>query len=87
MKRTLIFIFFLVGGILIGTFVGELSKHVPMLSWLGFTQNFGIGYPEPINVDLAIIKFNFGFMLHINLSQIIFIFISMICYKKFRKGF
>lgn len=87
MRKTIVFIFFLLGGTILGTFVGRISENISILSWLGINQSFGIGYPQPIIIDLTIIKFNFGFILNMNLSQIIFILISIILYKKVTKEF
>ncbi len=85
-KRTMFLIFFIVAGILLGGLVGEVSKDVSWLSWLGYSADFGISADAPARIDLGIIQIIFGFNLAINVAQVLFIGIMIFMYKKFISG-
>lgn len=70
----------LLTGIVLGGFIGWLSKDVPYLSWLNFGQQFGVS--EPFNLNLGILKVTFGFTIKITMSSIIGVILAIIAYKK-----
>ena len=80
-KKTLFFIFFIVAGIIVGALVASLTQSIPFLSWLSFGKSIGISTGAPMLIDLSVMKIAFGFELGINVSQIIFITISLLIYK------
>lgn len=86
MKKTFIFVFFLLSGILLGGLVATLCSGVPALSWLGYSQSVGIGSSSPLVLDLSIITITFGFKMAISVAQIVFIGLSLFLYKKFIHG-
>ena len=59
----------ILAGIVLGGFIGELTKDISGLNWLNYGQNFGI---------LAI---TFGLTIKISISSIIGVFISVIIYR------
>ncbi|MEG0570713.1 MAG: DUF4321 domain-containing protein [Oscillospiraceae bacterium] len=85
-KKTFIFILFFLTGITLGTLLSEVTKNISFLSWLNFGQQIGIGIPNPISVDLSVIKFSFGFAFDINIIKMACIILSLWLYKKFAKG-
>ncbi len=87
MKNNLIFIFFLLAGIIVGSLVASMAEGVSFLSWLAYGSSIGISANNPMILDLAIIKIAFGFEMGINIAQIIFILIALACYKGFGKNF
>lgn len=86
-KRTLLLILFFLAGVITGTVIGELASHVSWLEWLAWGKAIGVGDPNPVVLDLAVIKLAFGFSVKINFSQIICVIVSLLLYKKFSKGF
>ena len=86
MKKTFIFIFFLLSGILLGSLVASLCNSVPELSWLGYSQSIGIGNINPLVLDLSIITLTFGFKMAISVAQILFIGLALFLYKKLIHG-
>lgn len=85
-KKTFMFILFLIMGILIGSVIAMLCKNVSFLSWLALGETIGVGIPDPISIDLAILTLAFGFSININVAQILCIIASLAIYKRFSKG-
>lgn len=69
----------MLAGIVLGGFIGELAKGVPMLSWLNYGQSFG--FAEPIVLNLGILAVTFGLTMKITIAGIIGIFISILIYR------
>lgn len=86
LKKTLIFILFLLAGILLGTIIAMACKEISFLSWLSYTASIGLGMPNGVTLDLIIMKLAFGFSFEISVAQIICIIISLAVYKGFSKG-
>ena len=66
-------------GIVIGGFIGWLTKDVSFLSWLNFGQSFGLA--EPVVLDLGIIVLTFGLSIKITIGGIIGIIIGVVIYR------
>ena len=64
------FILFLIMGILIGSVIAMLCKNVSFLSWLALGETIGVGIPDPISIDLAIVTLAFGFSININVAYL-----------------
>ena len=69
-KKTFMFILFLIMGILIGSVIAMLCKNVSFLSWLALGETIGVGIPDPISIDLAIVTLAFGFSININVAYL-----------------
>ena len=85
-KKTLVFILFLLTGIILGALLTELCGKVSFLSWLCIGQEVGVGYPTPITIDLSVVKLSFGFGFNINIIKMICIIFCLWLYKIFSKG-
>ncbi len=79
-KNTLVFLIFILCGIVIGGLLGELSKGISWLSWLSYGQSFG--FSNPFTLDLGVLQLTLGLMIKINVSSIIGIVISIFIYRK-----
>ena len=86
MKKTLIFIFFLISGILLGSLVATLCRDVPALSWLGFSQAVGLSAGSPMVIDLSVITVTFGFRVGISVAQVLCIAAALFAYKRWIHG-
>ena len=53
-----ILLLLLLAGIVLGGFVGEMTKGIAGLSWLNFGQSFG--FDNPLVIDLGILVLTFG---------------------------
>lgn len=69
----------LLAGIVLGGFIGELTKGVAGLSWLNYGQSFG--FTNPIVLDLGILVITFGLNINITIASIIGVLIAIIIYR------
>ncbi|MBR3325597.1 MAG: DUF4321 domain-containing protein [Clostridia bacterium] len=79
-KNTLVFIVFILCGIVIGGLLGEVSKSISWLSWLSYGQSFG--FSDPFTLDLGVMQLTLGLMIKINVASIIGIIVSIFIYRK-----
>ncbi len=85
-KKTFVFALFFLTGITLGTLLSEVVSNVPFLSWLNIGQEIGLGIPNPLTLDLSVIKLSFGFAVNINIIKMICIIFCLWLYKNFSKG-
>lgn len=69
----------LLAGIVLGGFIGELTKGIAGLSWLNYGQSFG--FTNPIVLDLGILVITFGLNINITIASIIGVLIAIIIYR------
>lgn len=69
----------ILAGIVIGGFIGWLTKDVSFLSWLNFGQSFGL--EQPVVLDLGILVLTFGLTIKISIGGILGIVIGVIIYR------
>ena len=81
-KSSLIIIFFICAGLVIGGLLGEVASQVNWLNWLAYGQTFGI--QNPFVLDLNVLSLTFAFSLHINIASIIGLAIAIFLYRKMR---
>ena len=79
-KNVWVLSIFLLSGIVVGGLLGELAQHVNWLWWLAYGENFGL--PDPVTLDLIILKVSFGCMFKINIASIIGLAIAIFWYIK-----
>lgn len=84
MKRTFLFLFYLLAGIIIGSLLAKLLVGIPALAWMGYTNTIGFSASNPAVLDLIICKITFGFSMSVSVAQIITISIAMFLYNKAR---
>jgi hypothetical protein len=77
-------------GILIGSYLNSLVGLLPggnNVVKTFFTHNFinfGIGYPEPIVINLDAIRFQLGFQMKFSLLSVIGIFVSLYFFRWYK---
>ena len=81
-KRTLVLLFFVAAGVIIGSLIASLAGGIPFLSWLGYGKTVGISTDNPMVLDLSVLKIAFGFELGINVAQIGTILAGVLLYRK-----
>ena len=69
----------ILGGIVLGGFIGMLAEGVPALSWLSYGQSFGLD--EPIVLNLGVLVVTFGLSIKITMASIIGVILSVIIYR------
>lgn len=66
-------------GVVIGGFVGDLTKTTSWLSWLNTGQSFG--FDTPVIVNLGILVITFGIHIKITMAGIIGMAAALITYR------
>ena len=56
MKRTFLFLFYLLAGIIIGALLANVLVGIPALAWMGYTNTIGFSANNPAVLDLIICK-------------------------------
>lgn len=69
----------LLAGIVLGGFIGELTKGVSGLGWLNYGQSFG--FAEPIVLNLGILVITFGLSIKITIASIIGVLLAILIYR------
>jgi len=79
-KNIWILIVFMLSGLVIGGLLGEFSKNVEWLWWLGYGQEFGL--TSPLTLDLNVIKLTFSLTFKISIASIIGMAMSIYIYRR-----
>ena len=79
-KGNLLLFIFILAGIVIGSFLGNLATNVDFLSWLNYGHRFGM--TEPFGLDIKVLYLQFRFMFDINIASVIGIIIGVFVYRK-----
>ena len=82
-NRKLWNLFFILAGIVVGTFVAELCQNVRLLSWLAYGITFGLR--APLELDLYIIQLSVQISINLTLSVVIFVILSLIIGRAIKK--
>ncbi|MCQ2978353.1 MAG: DUF4321 domain-containing protein [Clostridia bacterium] len=79
MKSKVVSIIVILAGLVLGSFIGEVTSNVPFLSWLNFGQVIGIPNFE---VNLYALNFNFGLTFNCTISCILGLILALLIYYK-----
>ncbi len=79
-KNIWILLIFMLSGLVIGGLLGEISKSVSWLWWLGYGEEFGLS--SPVTLDLSVIKLTFSLMFKISIASIIGMVLAIFVYRK-----
>ncbi|MBQ4065617.1 MAG: DUF4321 domain-containing protein [Clostridia bacterium] len=77
MKRSLIMLFFVCAGIVVGSLIAQVTANVNGLSWLNYGMAFGI--TSPLVLDLGVLTLTLGATFHLSISVILFTVLSVVC--------
>lgn len=78
-KSSWVLILFILAGIVLGGFLGEVLAPYSFWSWLSYGKTFGI---ETVTLNLSIITLTFGLQIKINIASIIGIIASILIYRR-----
>jgi len=84
-KNGIVFTLLMLAGVVIGGFLGYLTRDISWLSWLNYGQEFGLGSPDgsgALRVNIGVIIFTFGLSIKISIASIIGVIISMFIYSR-----
>jgi hypothetical protein len=77
-------------GIVMGAFVSALLERLlpggsnVVKTFFTYSLPFGVGYPNPVHVDLMAIKFQFGFKFEFTMLSILGVFLSLYFFRWYR---
>lgn len=72
-------------GVVIGSFLGLLTKDISWLSWLDYGMTFGIGTNAGAGafvLNLGVITLTFGLSIKISIASIIGVVIAFLVYRR-----
>ena len=70
----------MLSGLTVGYFIGDLCRDVPFLSFLNYSQVFGLD--QPISLDLGVLLAVVKLQIKISLAGILGMVAGVIIYKK-----
>lgn len=78
-KNTWALFLLLLAGVVLGSFIAQLTSGVPGLSWLSFGKTFGLD--NPVSLNLGVLILTFGLQIKFTIASIIGIVIAAIIYR------
>ena len=84
-KNGVVFTLLMLAGVVIGGFLGYLTRDISWLSWLNYGQEFGLGSPDgsgALQLNIGVIILTFGLSIKISIASIIGVIISMFIYSR-----
>lgn len=84
-KNTGILLIVLLAGVVLGGFIGYLTRDIPYLTWLNYGQQFGIGGAGSdgvVKLNLGVMVISFGLTIKITIGGIIGMILAIILYRK-----
>ena len=84
LKNTVIFVFLIVAGFIVGGALAQVTQGISFLSWLSKGTTIGIDAGKPAYIDLAFIQLALGFQMKLNVSEVICIIGAILLGRKFR---
>ena len=70
---------FMLCGLVLGGFIGMLTRDISWLSWLSYGQSFGLS--SPLVLDLGVMVLTFGITINITMASIVGILLAIIIYR------
>lgn len=78
-KNTWALFLLLLAGIVLGSFIAQMTEGISGLSWLSFGKTFGLD--NPITLNLGVLILTFGLKIKFTIASIIGIVIAGIIYR------
>lgn len=85
-KNSWALLLLILAGIVLGGFLGYLTRDISALSWLNYGQEFGIGGAGGsgiIRLNLGVMEISFGLTIKITIAGIIGVILAILIYRKF----
>jgi len=76
-----VLVLFMLCGIVLGGFIGNLAGSVGALSWLDYGQTFGLS--SPLILDLGVLSLTFGLTIRISIASIAGVVAAILIYRLF----
>ena len=72
-------VLFILAGIVLGGFLGDMLAPYSFWSWLSYGKTFGI---ETVTLNLSILTLTFGLQIKINIASILGIIAAVLIYRR-----
>lgn len=78
-KNFWILLLFLLTGIVLGGFIGNMAADISWLSWMNFGETFGL--TEPLRLDFGILVITFGLTIRVTMASILGVVVALLAYR------
>ena len=83
-KNSLVLLLLMLTGVVLGGFLGTLTKDISWLSWLNYGNSFGLTGADgsALLLNLGVLTIQFGLQIKITIASIIGIVVAFFLYRK-----
>ena len=83
-KNSLVLLLLMLAGVVLGGFIGTLTKDISWLSWLDYGNSFGLTSADgsALVLDLGVLTIQFGLRIKITIASILGIVLAFFLYRK-----
>lgn len=83
-KNSLVLLLLMLAGVVLGGFIGTLTKDISWLSWLDYGNSFGLTSADgsALVLDLCVLTLQFGLRIKITIASILGIVLAFFLYRK-----
>ena len=83
-KNSLVLLLLMLAGVVLGGFLGTLTKDISWLSWLDYGNSFGLTGADgsALILTLGVLTIQFGLPINITIASIIGIVVAFYLYRK-----
>lgn len=83
-KNSLVLLLLMLAGVVLGGFIGTLTKDISWLSWLDYGNSFGLTGADgsALVLDLGVLTLQFGLRIKITIASILGIVLAFFLYRK-----
>lgn len=83
-KNSWVMLLLMLTGIVLGGFLGYLTREISWLSWLNYGQSFGLTGTggSALILDLGVLVLQFGFTIRITIASILGMVLAFLIYRR-----
>ena len=83
-KNSIVLLVLMLAGVVLGGFLGHLTRDISWLSWLNYGQSFGLtgNGGSALILELGVLTIQFGLQIKITIASIIGMVLAFFIYHK-----
>ena len=81
-KKSWLLFLLLLSGVVIGSFLGYVTRDISWLSWLDYGMSFSLGNAAGTLVDIGILTLTLCISIKISIASILGVVIAFLIYRK-----
>jgi len=81
-KKSWLLFLLLLSGVVIGSFLGYVTRDISWLSWLDYGKSFSLGNAAGTLVDIGILTLTLCITIKISIASILGVVIAFLIYRK-----